>query len=131
MAEHPNAERIRSLFDAFRRGDIEAISDVLPENALWHFPGREGRLAGTHRGRRAIFEFLAKVVELTNGTVRLELVDVVANDEHAVAIFYGTGKRGDKTLDNHTCLQMRLEHGRVLEVWEFVWDLYHVDDFWS
>ncbi len=131
MADHPNAERIRSLFAAFRQGDMAAIEEVLPEDAVWHFPGRHGRLAGTHKGRRKIFEFLAKVSELTNGTVRLELVDVVANDDHAVAIFYGTAKRGEKTLDNHTCLLMRLEHGQVREVWEFVWDLYHVDDFWS
>jgi hypothetical protein len=23
------------------------------------------------------------------------------------------------------------DRGQVVEVWEFVWDLYHVDDFWS
>ncbi len=35
-------------------------------------------------------------------------------------------------LDNPTCLRLRLDpDGRIVEVWEFVWDLYHVDEFWS
>lgn len=131
MAEHPNAERIRSLFAAFEHGDLEAINDVLPETATWHFPGNRGRLAGTHRGRNAIFAFLTKVMELTGGNFRLELIDVLANDDNAVAIFRGHGRRNDRDFDNHTCLRMRLDHGRVVELWEFVWDLYDVDDFWS
>jgi len=36
-----------------------------------------------------------------------------------------------QALDNPTCLRIRFENGEVAEVWEFVWDLFHVDDFWS
>ena len=24
-----------------------------------------------------------------------------------------------------------IDDGRVVEIWEFVWDLFHVDEFWS
>ena len=51
---------------------------------------------------------------------------------HAARLSRGRGTRHGKTLDNPTCLRMRLnERGQIVEVWEFVWDLYHVDDFWS
>ena len=57
---------------------------------------------------------------------------MVANDDAcAVALFRGHAERDGKTLDNPTCLRMRIEHGQVVEVWEFVWDLFAVDEFWS
>ena len=130
MREHPNAARIRDMFEAFRAADVEAIRALIPEDAVWRFPGRHGQLAGEHRGRDAIFAFLLKVQSLTGGTFHLELLDVVANDRWAIALFRGHATRGGKTLDNPTCLRIRIEDGVVREVWEFVWDLYEVDDFW-
>ena len=132
MDEHPHAHRIRRLFDAFSGGDIDTIRQIIPEDAVWHFPGRRGQLAGDHVGRDAIFGFLMNVQGLTQHTFHLDLIDVIANDRHAVALFRGHGSRDGKTLDNPTCLRMRLnDAGQVVEVWEFVWDLYHVDDFWA
>ena len=131
MADHPNATRIRQMFAAFRSADLPTLQAMIPAHALWHFPGRHGKLAGDHQGRDAIFAFLLNVQGLTDHTFELDLVDVIANDDNAVALFRGHARRNGKTLDNPTCLRMRLEHGQVVEVWEFVWDLYHVDDFWS
>ena len=131
MSEHPNARLVRDLFDAFRNADLPRILAAIPEDAVWHFPGRAGKLAGEHRGRDAILAFLGNVQALTGRTFHLELIDVLANDRYAVALFRGHGERDGKTLDNPTCLRIHLEGGRLREVWEFVWDLYAVDDFWS
>jgi hypothetical protein len=132
MNEHPNAARVRQMFDAFRNADVATIVGMIPEDAVWHFPGRHGKLAGTHRGRDAIVAFLTEVQMLTQGTFRFDLIDVVANDDNAVALFRGHASRDGKRLDNPTCLRIRLDdQGRVREVWEFVWDLYHVDEFWA
>ena len=131
VTEHPNAARIRALFAAFRGADLATIQATIPEDAVWHFPGRRGKLAGSHRGRAAILQFLMSVPQLTNGTFHLELEDVLANDTSAVAFFRGSGTRDGKTLDNPTCLRMRLVDGQVVEVWEFVWDLFTVDEFWA
>ena len=131
MHEHPNAARIRELFVAFRSADVAAIERVVPADAVWHFPGRAGRLAGAHRGREAIFAFLGRVLELTGGTFELDLHDVLASEAWAVALFTGKAERNGKRLDNPTCLRIRMEEGRAIEVHEFVWDLYAVEDFWS
>jgi len=129
--EHPNALRIRGLFQAFRDRDLAAIQAAIPEQAVWHFPGRQGALAGSHRGRDAILAFLGKAVALTEGTFRFEVEDVLANDGSAVAFFRGSGERKGRRLDNPTCLRIRIEDGQILEIWEFVWDLYAVDAFWT
>lgn len=130
-AEHPNAARIRALFEAFEHADLATIQATIPEDAVWHFPGRRGKLAGSHRGRPAILQFLMSVAELTDRSFHLELEDVLANDREAVAFFRGRGTRNGKTLDNPTCLRMKVVDGQIAEVWEFVWDLFAVDDFWS
>ena len=132
MDSHPNVQRIRQLFQAFEQGDLVTIHEMIPTEAVWHFPGRQGKLAGTHSGRDAIFAFLMNVQALTNNTFQLDLIDVLANDAHAVALFRGHGSRNGRTLDNPTCLRMRLNaRGQIVEVWEFVWDLYQVDEFWA
>ena len=131
MREHPNAIRIRELFDAFRDRDLAVIQAAIPEQAVWHFPGRQGALAGSHVGRSAILAFLGQVVALTQGSFRLEIEDVIANDASAAVFFRGSAARGERRLDNPTCLRMRIEAGQIIEIWEFVWDLYAVDAFWA
>jgi len=130
-AEHPNATLVRSMFDAFAKRDAAVIAAAIPEDAVWHFPGRRGALAGEHRGREAILLFLAKVMGLTAGTFRLEIEDIRASDAGAVALFRGSGERNGKTLDNPTCLRIDIRNGQVAEIREFVWDLEHVEEFWS
>jgi len=131
MNDHPNAIRIRELFEAFHRRELAAIQASIPEQAVWHFPGRQGALAGSHVGRSAILAFLGQVVALTQGTFQLELEDVIANERSAAVFCRGRGARGGRTLDNPTCLRMRIDGGQIVEIWEFVWDLYAVDAFWS
>jgi ketosteroid isomerase-like protein len=131
VTDHPNAALVRTMFAAFARRDLAAIVAVVPEDVVWHFPGRYGRIAGVHRGRDAVLGFLASVEELTGGTFHLDLLDVTASDAHAVALFRGHGTRGGRTLDNPTALVIRIDAGRIVEIREFVWDLYHVDEFWS
>jgi ketosteroid isomerase-like protein len=131
MSEHPNAALVRGLFAAFRARDVEAIRGAISEKAVWHFPGRTGKLAGSHSGHAGIFAFLARVSELTAGSFDLDLEEVLANDRYAVAFFRGHARRRGRELDNPTCLKIRLQDGRATEIREFVWDLYAVDEFWS
>lgn len=131
MSEHPNAILIRELFAAFRVRDIQAIRSAISETAVWHFPGKTGKLAGAHVGHAGIFEFLVRVSDLTGGTFELDLEEVLANDRWAVAFFRGRARRHGRELDNPTCLKVCVQNGRTTEVWEFVWDLYAVDEFWS
>ena len=132
VPEHPNAALVRRLFEAFDRRDIAAINDAIAEDAVWHFPGRRGALAGEHRGRDAILRFLANVGVLTTGTFHVDLLDITASDDRAVALFTGTGTRPDgRTLQNPTALVIAIHAGRVTELREFVWNLSAVENFWS
>jgi ketosteroid isomerase-like protein len=106
--EHPNARVVRRLYDAFARCDMETTKTCFAYNAVWHLPGRS-LIAGDHRGVDAIFRFFGKLRELSGGTFKAELVDVLANDRNAVALQYATATRGTKRLDVTACQVMLIQ----------------------
>jgi ketosteroid isomerase-like protein len=128
--EHPNAKVVRRFYDAFARGDMETTKTCFVQNALWHLPGRSA-IAGDYRGVDAIFRFFGKLRELSGGTFKAELVDVLANDRHVIALQHATATRGTKRLDLTVCQLMRIHDGKILEVRGHYSDQYALDDFWS
>ena len=93
MADHPNAELLRKGYEAFDKGDMAALTELFDTDVVWHVPGTSP-ISGVHTGREAVFAVFAKTVELTGGSFKIELHDVLANDEHTVALTRATGSRG-------------------------------------
>jgi uncharacterized protein len=127
---HPNEEIVRSGFDAFAKGDVDTLRQLFDQDAVWHVPGRSP-LSGDHRGMDAILGFLARTMELTGGTFRAEVHDVVANDEHAVALYVTRGEREGRTLESRDVLVSHIRNGKLAEAWLLSADLYAVDEFFS
>jgi ketosteroid isomerase-like protein len=131
MTGRPAKEIFLELFGAFSSGDEAVIRKLLAKDAVWRFPGVNGRLAGEHRGTEAIIAFLQSVRELTNETFEIALERIIAEGDMVVVMFKGSGERQGKTLSNPTCLVLRFDGGQLCEAREFVWDLAHVEAFWS
>jgi uncharacterized protein len=70
-------------------------------------------------------------MELTAGTFRAELHDVVADDRHTVGLHLGTGERGGRTLEDREVLVFHLRDGKVTEVWQYIENQYTYDQFFS
>jgi ketosteroid isomerase-like protein len=130
MAEHPNAEPIRQAFDAFARGDMAGMHSLVAEDAVWHIPGR-GPLAGAHYGRDAVFKMFGQLVEASEGTFNQELHDVVASEDHAVALTYATARRGEHSYDSRDAWVFHLRDSKIAEAWWRPEDLYGADEFWT
>jgi ketosteroid isomerase-like protein len=127
--EHPNAKVVRRLYDAFALGDMETTRSCFVHDAVWHLPGRSP-IAGDHQGVDAISRFFGKLRELSGGTFKAELVDVLANDRNAVALQHATATRGTKRLDVTACQVMRIQDDKILEVRGYYSDQYALDNFW-
>jgi ketosteroid isomerase-like protein len=69
---------------------MDTLRELFDLGIVWHFPGRSP-LAGDHRGTDAVLGFFARTMELTAGTFRAELHDVVADDRHSVGMHLATG----------------------------------------
>jgi uncharacterized protein len=85
-------------------------------------------LGGDYEGVALVLGWLGRQFELSGGTIRAEVHDVVANDEHAVSL---RGERAAKQLEDNSVQVFDIHYGKVSEVWSHPADLYAVDEFWS
>jgi len=125
-----NAAIVERIFDAFARKEGMALRGLFAEDAVWHVPGR-GVMAGTYRGREAIFRFLAMLPKQTDGTYRSELIDVLASDDRAAAVYRARGERHGRTLELEQVLLFRIDGSRVREVLALPSDADAFEAFWA
>ena len=130
MAEHANVARLREGHEAFSRGDMATLMELIAEDTLWHISGR-GPLSGDKEGRDAVFAFFGQLAELSGETVQIQDHDFVGNDEHTVALFQMTAAREGRTLDAKLVEVVHWRDGKVVEDWVTVDDQYAFDEFWS
>ncbi len=130
MADHPNAALLRKGYEAFDKGDMAVLTELFGEDVVWHLPGNNP-LTGVHRGRDAVFGIFAKSVELSGGSFKIELHDVLANDEHVVALTRATGSRQGRQLRSLDTDVYHMSNGKVMEFWSFAEDQRLTDEFWS
>ncbi len=88
-------------------------------------------MAGTFRGREAIFRFLARLPKETDGTYGSRLIDVLASDDRAAAVYRASGERRGKRLDLDQVLLFRIDGGLVREVLALPGDPAAFEDFWA
>ena len=127
---HPNEDLIRQGYDAFSRGDMDTLRELFHPDIVWHAPGRS-QLSGDHRGIDAVLGYFGQTMELTGGTFRVQVHDVVANDEHAVGLNSVHAERAGRTLEDNNTLVFHVRDGRVTEVWQYWADQYAADDLFS
>lgn len=130
MAAADNAILVRRIFDAFARKQGLALRHVFAEDAVWTVPG-DGVMAGVHRGREAIFRFLARLPKETGGTYGSRLIDVLASNDRAAALYRASGERKGRRLELDQVLLFRIEDGLVREVLALPSDPAAFEVFWS
>lgn len=130
MAAADNEALVRRIFDAFARGEGLALRGLFAEDAVWTVPG-SGAMAGTYRGREEIFRFLARLPKETGGTYGSELVDVLASDTRAAALYRARGTRHGRRLELDQLLLFRIEDGLVHQVLALPTDPEAFEAFWA
>jgi ketosteroid isomerase-like protein len=128
---HPNEDLLRDGFAAFGRGDMDTLrKETFAEDIRWHVPGRS-LVAGDYQGLEQIIQLFARLAELSGRTYRAELHDVLANDEHAVAMTTQSGERAGKQWTDNIVIVYHFRDGKVSEAWNHPTDLYTLDEVWS
>ena len=130
MPAAENDALVRRIFDAFARKEGFALRGLFSEDAVWTVPGR-GVMAGVYRGRDEIFRFLARLSKETGGTYASALLDVLASEERAAALYRASGRRRDRMLELDQVLLFRIEAGLVREVLALPSDPEAFEAFWA
>ena len=127
----PNEELIRRFLDAQTRGDAALLNDLLADDIVWHVPGRN-LLSRDYAGKTEVFGFFGRARELSGGTVRIEPIEILAGDQHAVALVRVHAEREGRKLNGELqAFTFRIGGGKIAEFWFLVEDRYAVDAFWS
>jgi ketosteroid isomerase-like protein len=125
-----NAELVRRIFDAFARKQGFALRGLFAEDAAWVVPGGSV-MAGTFQGRDQIFRFLARLPKETGDTYGSRLIDVLASDDRAAALYRAFGSRNGRTLDIDQMLLFGIEDGLVRHVLALPSDPQAFEEFWA
>jgi ketosteroid isomerase-like protein len=122
-AAHPNVTLLRELYGT--KGPPESVAHLFHEDAVWHLPGAQP-LSGDHRGRAAIL----KAMRYFDG-IQLEILDIVANDSHAIVLLRARSDRRGKRYDMQEFDVFRFQDGTIAEFWSFSADQKATDAHWA
>jgi ketosteroid isomerase-like protein len=114
--EHPNALVYRRTADAFRARDRDTLTELIDEDVVWHVPGSSA-MAGDIHGREAVFRFLERLREVTDGTFVLKEHDVLGSNDHVVALSYMSAVREQESVSVDVVSVFRFRNGRQQERW--------------
>ena len=76
---HAHEDPLRTMYDAFAKGDVETVMGLLTDE--YHISGRSP-VSGSYSGKDEVLSFVGKLMQLSGGTFRLEVEDILANDRH-------------------------------------------------
>ena len=125
MADHPNVSLVREMFDAMNGGDMPAASDALADDVEWHEIGRSEARHGKAELRAAMTGGAA------GDTITGTLHDVLASDDHVVALVNATATRGGRRFSYRTAEIFHVRDGRIVERWAFSDDTAAIVEFFG
>lgn len=118
MAEHPNVALVRRAMQAMSEQDMSkaqqemAIVDAfMADDIVWHEIGRAEPRRGKDELRAAMMG------GAQDYSIVYEIHDVIANDDHAIALGSATATRGGATLVYRTAETFHIRGGRAVERW--------------
>jgi len=127
---HPNEDLLRRGYAAYNSGDMDTVQALFDDDIVWHATG-SNQLTGDYRGFQEIMGFFGKVMELSGGTFRGEVHDVLANDTHGVVLVTFHAERDGQTVALRSADIWHLADGKVTEHWSFFEDQAAADKLFS
>jgi uncharacterized protein len=126
MADHPNAAKIRAASEELQRtGDMTSQMDMIDDDVVWHEIGRDEPI----RGKQALVERYQSMP--AGGSITIDTHDVLANDEHTVALVTATATMGDQSLTYRTAEIYHMRDGKITERWAFSDDTERINRFFG
>lgn len=126
MEDHPNAALVRRSLQAMSSGNVQSLVDMLDDDVEWHEIGR----AEPIRGRSALAErFMG--MDGAGFEFSSDVHDVVANDDHTVALVETTATREGRSFTYRTAEIMHIRDGKVTARWAFSDDTAAINEFFA
>jgi uncharacterized protein len=107
---------VSAYVGAFARGDLDAAREHLSEDIVYHVTGTHD-LAGDYHGRDDVLAFFRTRAQRTGGTFRYAPHDMLAGDQHAVALGSITAQRDGQDFAWNVITVYHADADAVTECW--------------
>ena len=124
MEDHPNAARYRAGAKAMDEGKFEEVMDGVADDVVWWMIGSDEPL----RGKEALMQSMGG---MSDYDVQVDLHDVVANDEHLIALVTATATKDGRTITYRTAEIHHVKDGKITERWAFSDDTDAINKFFA
>lgn len=124
MADHPNAAKYRAATEAMNAGKPEEAADLMSDDIVWWQIGVKEPL----RGKQALMDSMQ---QFEDSQIKVDLHDVIANDEHVVALVTATATKDGRTFEYRTAEIHHMKDGKVTERWAFSDDTEAIKKFFA
>jgi ketosteroid isomerase-like protein len=126
---HENEQRLRDLYDAFSRGDLDTVLSKCSDEIRFEVPG-SSEVAGRYT-KSGFFDLIDKVMRLSAGTFREEILDLVADDERGIVLLLHRLEREGRPVEYRTAHLWWIQDGRFSAWREHPGDQQQFDRAWS
>jgi ketosteroid isomerase-like protein len=116
---------IRDSLDALNRGDVEAAAEFLADDVEWHEIGRAEPIVG----KAALAARYGAAIP--GWEITAELHDVLANDDHAIALVTATAGMGGRSFTYRTAEIFHIRDGKIAARWAFSDDTAAINAFFA
>ena len=116
--------------EALSRGDFEAAFETMADTIVWHMGG-ESSLSGIIKGKQALGERLGEFAKRSNGTFRVMTEWAASNDCFVAASVVSLAEKGNEKLNDPGIDLLKIEDGKIQEVWTFAQYQTVEDKFWE
>jgi uncharacterized protein (TIGR02246 family) len=130
MGTEENVELVRRGYEAFNAGDMETLSELFAEDAVWLAPGN-GTLSGRKEGRDAILAYFRELGTRSEGHLKVTVQDIIDGENYTVALQHNRAESSGKSLDEDGVIAFQVRHGKIIEGREFYVDTARGDAFWG
>jgi hypothetical protein len=130
--ENKNTALVQKYFDSLAKGDLATLGSLFSEEVVWHQPGN-GKLSKTYYGKPEVFGLFGQFMEISQGTFRIDTVNsIMANGDFVAATLHFSAKKGNgQSISMGGVDLMKIEDGKIKEVFLFSADQESEDQFWA
>ena len=125
-----NVDVLRRAYDAFAAGDVATVLGLFSPDITWHVPGRSP-LSGDYQGRDEVVGFFTKSLELSDGTLRVEVDELVGAADTVVALTTVSARRNGENWSSPEVHVWRVRDGMAVAFREYQGDQQTEDGFWA
>ena len=124
----PTEATLRTTYDALARGDVDTVLAQYADDIEFQISGRSP-VSGNYTGKDEVLGFLGQVMQLSGGTFSVEVLDILANERHGVALTRETASRDAKTMENRAVHVWEMRDGKCAVFRGYNQNIW--DEFWA